>query len=131
MTGRKFIGTIINISLEIILVALMIILLFNLGEKAYDFGYSVFAQRAVDSEPGMDKVVTIIDGYTDYDIAKLLEIKGLVKDKNLFYVQFRIFNSSGKIKAGEYKLNTSMNAKELVNVLTKQQSDENESEAED
>lgn len=121
MSGSKIVGTIINVSLEIIVVALVVMALYKYGLEAYEFGYSVFSESAVDEEPGMDKVVTIVDGYSDMDIAELLKAKNLIKDEKVFWVQMKVFKYSGDIKPGEYTLNTSMSPKEMVTLLTIQE----------
>lgn len=126
MSGKKIIGTIINISLEIIVLALVVMALYKYGQEAYAFGYSIFSEKAMEEEPGIDKVVTILDGYSDMDIAEVLKVKNLIKDEKVFWVQMKIFNYSGKIKPGEYNLNTSMSPEEMVAVLTMQEELEEE-----
>ncbi len=128
MSGRKIIGTIISVSLEIIVVALVVMVLYKYGQEAYNFGYSIFSEETIDEEPGIDKVLTIVDGYSDMDIAQLLKTKHLIKDEKVFWIQMKVFNYSGDIKPGDYTLNTSMTPEEMVAVLTMQEDESEEEE---
>ena len=52
------------------------------------------------------------------DIGSMLEDKGLIRDGKLFAVQLKLSAYSKKIKPGVYTLNTSMTAKEMMEVMS-------------
>lgn len=132
MSAKKIIGTVINVSFEIILLALVVIAIYNCGLKAYDFGYSIFTQSPVSSEPGEDILVKISASDSEYDVAKLLETKGVIKDANVFFTQLKLQSSSTKIVPGEYTVNTSMNFERIIEIITgRKDSSEEDSLSED
>ena len=62
------------------------------------------------------------------EIAKLLEEKKLIKDKNVFRIQYMLSEYKGEIEPGSYVLNTSQTAEEMLRVVS--QADEKETETE-
>jgi UPF0755 protein len=118
MNAKKLVGIVISVSFEIIIVALVIILIYNYGLKAYSFGFSVFAEQPVASEPGRDVNVTIDANSTTYEIGELLVAKGLIRDAKLFYVQMKLSALGDKVNSGKYTLNTSMTAEDMINTIT-------------
>lgn len=128
MSAKKLITTIISVSVEVIFLALIIIVIYNGGMKAYQFGFSVFAEQPIASEPGRDINVTIDSKLSDYELGELLEEKGLVRDAKVFYVQMKLMSVNGKVKSGRYTLNTSMTVEEMILSIT---ADSQESEKEE
>lgn len=118
MGAKKIVGTIINVSIEIIFAAIIIIAIYNGGVKAYSFGFSVFAEQPVSKGSGREINVTIDSKSTDYEIGKLLEQKGLIKDAKVFYVQMKLMSVDGDVKSGRYTLNTSMTAEDMIRTIT-------------
>lgn len=128
MSAKKFATTIISVSVEVIFLALIIIVIYNGGMKAYSFGFSVFAEQPITAEPGRDVSVTIDSKLSAYELGKFLEEKGLVRDAKVFYVQMKLMSVNGKVKSGRYTLNTSMTAEEMIQTIT---ADSQESEKEE
>jgi UPF0755 protein len=118
MSAKKIAGTVISVSFEIIFAALMVILIYNCGLRAYSFGFSIFAEPAISSEPGRDVNVTIDADSSTYELGELLVEKGLLRDAKLFYVQMKLSALSNDVNSGKYTLNTSMTAEDIINVIT-------------
>lgn len=128
MNAKKLVGTVISVSFEIIFAALVIILIYNCGLRAYSFGFSVFAEQPIDAEPGRDVNVTIDADSSTYEIGELLVDKGLIRDAKLFYVQIKLSALSDDVNYGRYTLNTSMTAEDMISVIT---TDPEETESEE
>lgn len=118
MSAKKLVTTIISVSVEVIFLALIIILIYNGGVKAYSFGFSVFAEQPIAKEPGRDINVTIDSKLSAYELGELLENKGLIRDAKVFYVQMKLMSVNGKVKSGRYTLNTSMTSEEMILAIT-------------
>jgi cell division protein YceG involved in septum cleavage len=118
MSAKKIVTTIISVSIEVIFAALIIIVIYNGGLKAYSFGFSVFAEQPIASEPGRDINVTIDSNLSDYELGELLEEKGLIRDAKVFYVQMKLMSLDGDVKSGRYTLNTSMTAENMIQTIT-------------
>lgn len=117
MNARKIVMKIVGVSFSILVIVLVICALMWAGRYAYDFGYRVFTEEAVSEEDGQDITVRIEKGMDSFAIGALLEDKGLIKDGRLFVVQLRLSAYNGKIKPGVYTLNTSMRAREMIQIM--------------
>ena len=118
----SFIGTIIRI----VIVILMVLFIYKAGEKAYDFGFRIFAEEPMAAAPGRDVEVTITQGKGVMDIADMLQEKGLVRDAQLFYVQEKLSSHKGKIQPGIYTLNTSMSTEDMLKIMSASAPEEGE-----
>lgn len=114
MNLNKVVFRFVSISFSILVILLVLIGFVKIGTYCYDFGYRVFTEAPVDTEPGRDVMVQISDDMSDMDIAKELKEKGLVENANLFFVQLKVSAYSGKLHAGVYTLNTSMTARDMM-----------------
>lgn len=118
MSASKIVMKIVRISFSILVVVLVIFVLFKAGNYAYDFGYRVYTEQPMSSGEGKDVIVQVESGMSGSDIGSMLEEKGLIRDSKLFAVQLKLSAYSKKIKPGIYTLNTSMTAKEMMEVMS-------------
>lgn len=93
------------------------ILIFWLAKSAYHFGHDVFNQQAMSPGDGQEVTVVISEGSSLYSIAKTLENKGLVESALVFYVQERLSNYHGQLKAGTYLLSTAYTPTRIMGIL--------------
>ena len=107
----------VTIVLKVVFAVLVVMFVYKGAMLAYDYGYRVFAEEAVDEAPGIDMKVTIESGMGAKEIGKLLESKGLIKDGTLFYLQNILSRYKGDLKPGTYTLNTSMTTEEMMAVI--------------
>lgn len=118
----SFIGTVIRI----VIIAVAALLIYKAGQKAYDFGYRVFAEEAMSPAPGRDVEVSITQGKGAYDVGKMLEEKGLIRDAQLFMLQEKLSGYKDKMQPGVYTLNTSMTAEDMLKVMSANAPEETE-----
>ena len=109
--NKKSIRMILGVSLNVIVIAVGVFIIFTAGSKAYTFAVSSEAQAR-------ETQVTISDGITSKQLAKLLYDKGLVKDKTCFYYQIILSDYKDKFVGGTYTLNTAMTPTEMMKVLS-------------
>jgi len=128
MKKRSIGVSVIFAVLKIAVCILVILAMISYGKKAYQFGYQIFAMETVTKPPGKNVAVTVGDGITPKDLSKMLEEKGLIKDKKVFEVQITLLGYKNKIKAGSYVLNTSETAEEMLVILAQEQETESETE---
>lgn len=127
MDMNKVILKFVSVSFSILMTLLVVLGLFKVGNYCYDFGYRIFTEEAVATAPGTDVVVQISEDMSGYDIGKLLEEKGLVEDGTLFYAQLKLSAYAKKMNPGTYTLNTSMDSKEMMSVMSTDAEEETES----
>ena len=114
MNINKALFSFIRIIFSVLIVVAVIYAAINMCSVAYDFGYRVFTEPAVDEAPGKDMLVVVKDDTSEKELGQILEEKGLVDNGNLFYLQLKLSAYEGKIIPGTYTLNTSMTAKEMM-----------------
>jgi len=120
----KVVLRVLSISITVLFGVLVVCGLYQIGLKCYDFGYRVYTEPAVSEDSGADALVQITDGMGAKELAQTLEEKGLVRDARLFYVQEKLYGF--KLQPGAYKVNTAMNARELMTAMTPVEEEEAE-----
>jgi len=116
---NKSVKLIIGISLNAIAIVLVIFLVYSVGTKAFEFGAKVFNEQSVDSDSTNREVeVSIPDKITASQLTKILYTKGLINDKNIFYVQVELSDYKNKFIEGTYKLGTSMKPTQIMETLS-------------
>lgn len=121
MNKNKLVLRFVSISFSVLVILLVLIGFVKVGTYCYDFGYRIFTEEAIDEEPGRDVVIQITDDMSGMDIAKELKDKGLIQDARLFYIQLKLSTYSKKINPGVYTLNTSMQARDMMVEMSKEQ----------
>lgn len=122
--------TIAAMLVRLFIVLVLISFIYKLGFSAYDFGYRVFAEEPVTGEPGRDIDVTIPMGSSAMEIGEILENSGLIRDKKLFFLQERLSEYHGKLSPGEYTLNTSQTAQDMMEIMAEEEESSTESSEE-
>ena len=110
----------VKLAFTVLLVTLVVYGTVTFSFKAYDFGYRVFTESPMEERPGTNVEVTIEAGMSAKDVGELLKQKGLVRDADLFVIQYKLSAYSGELVAGTYTLNTSQTAKEMMIIMANQ-----------
>lgn len=109
--------------IKLALLVVVIIIVYRMTFKAYDFGYRIFADTAIDGEPGITRAVSIADGLSAKEIGKILEDRELIRDAKLFILQERFSEYHDKIKPGQYELSTAMTPYEMMEIMSRDPAD--------
>lgn len=117
MQFNKALFKFIKVAFTIMVILLIVYAGVRISKTAYDFGYRVFTETAIDKAPGKDVDIQVTDGMGAKKLGEELEAKGLVRDASLFQIQLKLSAYSKKIKTGVYTLNTSMTPKEMIVVM--------------
>ncbi|SET49851.1 UPF0755 protein [Lacrimispora sphenoides] len=112
---NKITGAVIAISSRLIILALVILLLYEGVTRGYEFGHEIFYASAMEAEPGRDKEITINKGTSVSQAAKILKDSGLISNEYSFIIQAEFFDY--KVKPGDYTFNTSMTSKEILQIM--------------
>ena len=124
MKSSKMALSVLNSVLGILIMVLILFVTLKAGEAAYNLGYRVFTEPSVDKEPGKD--VTVRKGISATELGSLLEEKGLVDNGVLFSIQLYLSSFDDKLKSGDYVLNTSQTAEEMIQILAGEETEEAE-----
>ena len=109
---------IVGMIIKVVICVILLLALIYAARRAYSFGYSVFSQETFAKPPGKRVAVTIGEEMSDAEIAELLVKRELIKDANVFRVQYALSEYRGKIKPGSYVLNNSQTADEMLKILS-------------
>ena len=128
---NKTLYRVIKVAGTVLVVLLVVYGTVRTSMMAFDYGYRVFTEPPMASKPGTAVVVTITEGMGSGDIADHLLEKGLIRDDNLFWLQYQLSAYKGEIVPGTYPLNTSMTAKEMMAIMAQQNEEEEDEESSD
>lgn len=111
---NRITGTIISVSVKLIIYALVALLIYQGVIKGFSFGYEVFHTQAVAAAPGVDKVVTLKND-SSIDTANILKKNGLITNEYIFMIQTQFYDF--EIHPGTYTLNTSMTSRDMLELF--------------
>jgi len=129
MQLKQIVSAILGMLFRLLITVIMIMLVYRLAVYAYGFGYEIFADIPADLSPGLNKTVTIADGASRWDVAKLLEEKGVVHNAEVFYAQLMLSDYKDDCKPGVYEMNTSMHAEEIILLMAGVSEEEEDSDS--
>jgi UPF0755 protein len=116
--------------ITVIVILLVVYFGVKIAYTGYDFGYRVFTEGAVDAAPGKDVLIQIREDMSEYEIAQLLEERGLVRNARLFFLQLKLSVYKGKVVPGVYTLNSSMTPQELMAAISPEEETESTEDTE-
>ena len=115
---NKLVFRFVSISLTVLVLLVVFIGVFKASTFCYDFGYRIFTEKPVSSEPGREIVVQLSAEDSAFELGKILEEKGLVRDSLLFTAQYYLSAYVDDLIPGTYTLSTAMTAKEMLIVMS-------------
>ena len=115
---------------KVALVVAAVTLIMRYAGVAYDYGYQIYNQQAAKPYDSSTLKITVTDEMSVMDLAKRLEMRGLIKDARLFWLQERFSERHGKIVPGTYELSPSQTPAEMIMVMSEGYT-ENADESED
>lgn len=110
--------------LSMAIMVLIAIAVLRTGKTAYEMGYRIFTEPAMEEAPGRDVTVEIKAGMSSVELGNVLEEKKLVDNGMLFMIQLIVLDYDDKLKPGTYTLNTSQTAKEMMQVMADEEIEE-------
>lgn len=112
---NKVTGTVIFISVKVI-VYIVVVLVFYYGiTGAYQLGFNLFSKRTMTSAPGIEMRISVDEKDSVMDIGRTLEKMGLIHDAYAFVFQKYFYEID--IGPGVYTLNTAMTVKEALEAM--------------
>ncbi len=117
MDGKQIVGAVVGTVAKVVIAAVVLMFIYRYSIMAYDYGYRIFGEEAVDSEPGRDVSIVVSDGDEAEDIGQMLEDRGLIRDARLFVIQEKLSGLEEGIAAGTYELNTAMTIEEMLEIM--------------
>ena len=126
MNSKEVVGSVFGMTFKIIAAVLIVMFVYKYSLLAYDYGYRLFGERPITSGEGRTVSVVIPEDASVKKVGEILEMKGLIRDAKLFQLQELISDYHNCILPGEYELNTSMTAEEMLIVMSTEQEEDAE-----
>lgn len=124
MKNSKVALNVLSGALSVLILILILFAIVKVGTVAYDLGYRVFTEPALEREPGRDVIIQLKRGMSEMELGSLLEEKRLIDNGIVFAIQLRLSAYFDKLKPGQYTLNTSQTAKEMMQIMTGEEIEE-------
>lgn len=125
---KQFIVSAATAAVKIIVLVLIVRFVAGAASDAYAFGYRVFSEEPVSGEPGIAYTVELSEETTPKQVAQALEDYGLIRDKDLFYVQYLLSPHKDELMPGNYELSTAMTAEQMLEIMSSSYVEEDEEE---
>lgn len=106
--------------LKIVFVVVVVTVIYRGAIKAYDYGYRIFEEPPVSSGEGYTITVSIDDEMSAKEMGIMLEDKGLIRDADLFVLQYMLSEFKDDLLPGEHDLSTAMTVEEMMEEMTKE-----------
>lgn len=127
MKTTSVIGAVLGTIIRVVAVVAVIYLIYQGSEISYDYGYRIFTEPAMTSEEHAKTVrVTITSDMSAWDIGKLLESKGLIRDSKLFVLQYYLSENLKEVGPGVFDFNTAMTAEDMMAAMVQEKPEEEE-----
>lgn len=105
----------LNTALTVLFYVIVVIAVTKISSTVYNYAYQIYGNVSVEAAPGRTVNVVIEDGETTMNVASKLEFNKIIENKYTFYIRTKL---SGKvIYPGTYQVNTSMNYKQILDVI--------------
>lgn len=118
MKPVNFIISVVGAICRVALIILAVYFIYQGALMSYDYGYRIFTEPAISSGEGRTVTVAITEDMSASDIGHLLKNKGLIRDANLFILQYYLSEYRKDVKPGIFELSTSMTAEEMMETMT-------------
>ena len=117
MEGKQIVGAVVETVAKVVIAAVVLMFIYRYSIMAYDYGYRIFGEEAVDAEPSRDVTVEVTESDSPQDVGQMLEQKGLIRDATLFVIQEKLAGLENGIAPGTYNLNTAMTVEEMMEIM--------------
>ena len=128
MKAGEIIGSFVESIIKIVVAIVIVMYVYKWATAAYDFGYRIFTEEPMSVGEGRIISVEITEDATAKSIGQMLEDRGLIRDKNGFFLQELLSEYHGDGKPGMYDLNTGMTADEMIAIMAHEGEEEGEAE---
>ncbi len=114
-TINKISAEIISLSAKAVFYAAVAVVIIVVARAAYSFGHGIFYAPAMEAEPGTTMYITLTGDESVYEVGKILEEEGLIRDSAAFVVQAILYDYD--VRPGTFELSTTKSSKQLISIL--------------
>ncbi len=120
MDFKKLILVVASTVLKVVVYAAVIMVIVKGAYLAYDYGYRIFEEPPMSTGNGRIVSVTISEDMSAKEMGSLFEQKGLIRDANLFILQYYLSEFKADLLHGTFELSTAMTVDEMLETMTEE-----------
>ncbi len=129
MNSGSLMGAVFGAIFRVVCAVLVVFVIYRGAVTCYDYGYRIFMESAVSAGEGREITVTIPADMSAAEMGELFASKGLIKDANLFVLQYYFSEFRKDIQPGTFELSTAMTAEEMMEVMATESEEAEEEES--
>lgn len=118
MNYGNIVSAVFGTILKVFATVAVVFLVYKGATICYDYGYRIFMEPAVSSGEGRTVTVAVTEEMGPVEIGEAFEAKGLVRDANLFALQYILSEYRKDVKPGVFELSTAMTAEEMMAAMS-------------
>ena len=118
MDSKKLVGGVASVVIKVVLYAAVIMFVWRAAYLAYDYGYRIFEEAPMSTGNGRVVTVTVPENMSAKEMGTMLEQKGLIRDANLFILQYHLSEYKVDLLPGTFELSTTMTVDEMLETMT-------------
>lgn len=126
MNAKEIVASVFGMVFKIVFIVLVVMFVYKYAFIAYDYGYRIFGETPITSGEGRTVTVVLPENPEAKQVGEILEMKGLIREAELFVVQELVSDYHNKLLPGEYELNTSMTAEQMMEIMSTPKETESE-----
>lgn len=118
MDIKNLILTVVSTVVKVVVYAAVIMVIVKGAYLAYDYGYRIFEEPPMSVGNGRVVSVTIPEDMSAKEMGILFEQKGLIRDENLFILQYYLSEFKKELLPGTFELSTAMTVDDMLEAMT-------------
>lgn len=118
MKIRNLIGIVASTVLKVVVYAAVLMFIWRAAVMAYEYGYRIFEEAPMSTGNGRVVTVTIPEDMSAREMGTLFEQKGLIRDANLFVLQYHLSEFKVDLLPGTFELSTAMTVDKMLETMT-------------
>ena len=115
-------NSLIKMALKAAVYLLIILVIYIIGNKSYQFGRTIFSKEGYKPAPGEEIEVVVSEGDTVADVTEQLLKKEVIGDRYVFRIQSFLYEA--KFKPGIYNVSNAASGEEIIEILSSSETSE-------
>ena len=128
MNSGNIVSAVFGSILKVVVTIMVVLVVYKGATTCYDYGYRIFTEPAMSTGEGRTVSVTITKDMPATEMAEMFYAKGLIRDENLFVLQYYLSAYRADLVAGEYEVSTAMTVEEMLESMVEAAEAKEESE---
>ena len=126
MKVTSIIAAVMGAIIRVVMAVAVVYVIYRGAGICYEYGYRIFTEPAISTGEGRTVTVTVEPEMSAFDIGKLFESRGLVRDAKLFVLQYYLSEYREDVGPGTFELSTAMTAEEMMQAMVVEKEEEGE-----